>query len=131
VNTGTAAVERLYAAINRNDLDAIAALFDPEIVRIEFEGSASAGTYRGIANVCEHIAKGRNRWAEGACEAERLRVSGDKVVAYVRVHVRLRDSGEWLAGRLADGFEFRGGKIVRFVSFIEAAEALRWAGLQE
>lgn len=131
MNTETAAVERLYAAINRNDLDAVAELFDPQIERIEFEGSPSAGTYRGIASVRENIAKGRGSWAEGACEVEKCRVSGDKVIAYVRVHVRLRDSGEWLAGRLADGFEFRGGKIVRFVSFMEAAQALRWAGLQE
>jgi ketosteroid isomerase-like protein len=38
------AVERFFAAINRNDMQAITNDFDPEIVRVEPEGFPTAGT---------------------------------------------------------------------------------------
>jgi hypothetical protein len=49
MSTKTEALEQLFAAINRNDMQAITKDFDPEIVRIEPEGFPTAGTYRGIA----------------------------------------------------------------------------------
>jgi uncharacterized protein len=40
----TEALEQFFAAINRNDMQAVTKDFDPEIVRIEPEGFATAGT---------------------------------------------------------------------------------------
>lgn len=124
------ALEQFFAAINRNDIQAIATDFDPEIVRIEPEGFPTAGTYRGIAEVQEHVRKGRGTWAEGACEPEKFLVSGDKVVVYLHARVRLKDSTEWIDARFADGFVFRNAKIVRYLSFGERAAALEWAGIK-
>ena len=104
--------------------------FDPEIVRIEPEGFPTAGTYRGIAEVQEHVTKGRGTWAEGTCEPEEFFMNGDRVVVYLYAWVRVHDSTKWVGGRFADGFEFRNGKIVQYLSFGERAEALRWAGIQ-
>ena len=129
MSTGTEALEQFYAALNRNDLPAITKDFDPEILRIEFEGLPMAGTYRGIAEVKEHITKGRGTWAEGACEPERFLECGNRVVAYVHVLVRQKGSTDWVEGRIADGFEFRNGKITQFRSFAERTEALKWAGM--
>ena len=53
------ALEQFFAAINRNDMQAITKHFDPQIVRIEPEGFPMAGTYRGITEVQEHVTKGR------------------------------------------------------------------------
>ena len=130
MSTETEALKQFFAAINRNDMQAITKDFDPEIVRVEPEGFPTAGTYRGIAEVQEHVRKGRATWAEGTCEPERFLVNGDKVVVYLHARVRLRDTTEWIGGRFADGFAFRDGKIVQYLSFGERAEALKWAGIE-
>jgi ketosteroid isomerase-like protein len=131
MSIGTEMLEQFYAALNRNDLLAITKDLDPEIVRIEFEGLPMAGTYRGIAEVKEHITKGRGTWAEGACEPEEFLENGNRVVVYVHVLVRLEGSTDWVEGRIADGFEFREGKIIEFRSFVERSDALKWAGIKK
>jgi ketosteroid isomerase-like protein len=45
MSTETEALERFFAAINRNDMQAITKDFDPQIVRTEPEGFPTAGTY--------------------------------------------------------------------------------------
>lgn len=112
-------------------MDAITRDFYPMIVRIEPEGFPTAGTYRGIAKVQEHVRKGRGTWAEGTCEPERFLVNGDKVVVYLHAWERLRGETEWMGGRFADGFVFRSGKIKEYLSFGERQEAFRWAGIDD
>jgi len=124
-------LKQFFAAINRNDIQAITHDFDPQIVRIEPEGFPTAGTYRGISEVQEHVTKGRGTWAEGTCEPERFLVNGDKVVVYIHAWVRLKDSTDWVGGRFADGFVFRNGKITQYLSFGERAEALKWARIED
>lgn len=131
MSTETEALERFFAAVNRNDMQAITRDFAPEIVRIEPEGFATAGTYRGIAEVQAHVTKGRGTWAEGTCEPERFLEKADKVVVYLHVRVRLKDSTEWIDGRFADGFVFRNGKISQYLSFAERPQALRWAEISD
>jgi ketosteroid isomerase-like protein len=122
-----AALERFFSAVNRNDIEALPAFFDPDIVRIEPEGFPTAGTYRGIAAVTEHLRKGRGSWAEGSCDPEKFLQNGDKVVVYLHARVRLHGSTEWVGGRFADGFVIRDGKIAHYQSFGERADALNWA----
>jgi len=43
--------------------------------------------------------------------------------------VRLKGSDKWVGGGFADGFVFRDGKIVEYLSFGERAQALEWAGI--
>ena len=124
-------LERFFAAVNRNDMQAITRNFDPEIVRIEPGNFPTAGTYRGIAEVREHVMKGRGSWAEGTCDPERFLESGNRVVVYLHVRVRLKGSNEWVDARFADGFQFRDGKIIQYRSFGEREEALKWAGLED
>ena len=116
MSTETEALKAFFAAINRNDMQAITKDFDPDIVRIEPEGFPTAGTYRGIAEVQEHVTKGRGTWAEGTCEPEKFLVNGDRVVVYLHAWVRKKDSTEWVGGRFADGFVFRNGKITQYLS---------------
>lgn len=127
----TTVLERLFAAINRNDMQAMTLDFDPQIVRIEPAGYPTAGTYRGIAEVQEHIAKGRGTWAEGTCEPEKFLANEDKVVVYLHARVRLKDSNDWIGGRFADGFVFRDGKITHYLTFWKRADALKWAGIED
>lgn len=131
MSTKTQVLEHFFAAINRNDVDAITVDFDPEIVRIEPEGFPTAGTYRGVAEVREHVRHGRGTWAEGSCDAEKILVNGDKAVVYLHARVRLKQSNEWIDGRFADGFVFRNGRIIEYRSFATRTEALQWAGIAE
>jgi ketosteroid isomerase-like protein len=127
----TEVLEKFFAAINRNDMQAITEYFDLEIVRVEPKGFPTTGTYRGIAEVQEHVTKGRGTWAEGTCQPEKFLVNGDKVVVYLHAWVRLKDSTDWVGGRFADGFVFRDGKIIQYLSFGERVDALRWAGIED
>ena len=131
MNNEIEVLEQFFAAINRNDMPGITKYFDPQIVRIEPEGFPTAGTYRGIAEVREHVTKGRGTWAGGTCEPEKFLTHMDKVVVYLHVGVRLKDSLDWVDGRFADGFVFRDGKITHSLTFGERREALQWAGIEE
>lgn len=122
-------LQQFFAAINRNDLQAVIKDFDPEIVRTEPTGFETAGTYRGIADVQEHISKGRGTWAEGSCDPEGFFENGDKVVVYLHARVRLKESNEWIGGRFADGFVFRDGRIAEYHTFWERKDAMEWAGI--
>jgi ketosteroid isomerase-like protein len=131
MNNEIEVLEQFFAAINRNDMEGITKYLDPQIVRIEPEGFPTAGNYRGIAEVQEHVMKGRGTWAEGTCQPEKFLTNGDKVVVYLLVWVRLKDSTDWVGGRFADGFVFRDGKITLYLSFGERLDALKWAGIEE
>ncbi|MDQ2929370.1 MAG: nuclear transport factor 2 family protein [Gemmatimonadota bacterium] len=93
-------------------------------------GFQRSGTYRGIAEVQEHVRTGRETWAEGSCDPETFFISGEKVVVYLHAWVRLKAATEWTGGRFADGFVFRNGRITEYRSFGERAQALEWAGIQ-
>ncbi len=125
------ALRQFFAAINRNDMQSVAKDFDPEIVRVEPESFPMAGTYRGIAEVREHIRTGRGTWAEGTCAPERFLANGDRFVVYLHVSVRLKDAVEWIAARFADGFVLRDGRILEYRTFAERSEALEWAGIED
>ncbi|MGZ5269010.1 MAG: nuclear transport factor 2 family protein [Ramlibacter sp.] len=127
----TERLREFFAAIDRNDMRAATCHFDPQVVRVEPEGFPTAGTYRGIAEVREHLAQGRGTWAEGTCEPEKFLLNGDKVVVYLHAWVRLKGSTGWTGGRFADGFVFRDGKIIEHRSFGERADALAWAGIED
>jgi len=122
---------KIYAAINRNDIPAALAFFDPEAVRVEPPGFPTAGTYRGHAAILAHLSSGRNTWAEGVCEPEQLIAAGDKVVVFLHVHVRLHGRTDWIDGRFADVCTFRNGKVIEFRTFGERGDALNWAGVKE
>jgi ketosteroid isomerase-like protein len=131
MSTEIEALKQFFAAINRNDMQAISKDFDPHIVRVEPEGFPTSGTYRGIADVCEQVRAGRGTWAEGNCEPEKFFVKGDKVVVYLYAWVRLNGAADWTGGRFADGFVFRNGKITEYLTFGERDAALKWAGIED
>jgi ketosteroid isomerase-like protein len=128
-------LKRAYAALGRGDVDGFVQDFDPEILRIEWEGFPNVGTFRGIDAVRAHVVQGRGTWAEGTCTPVEFVVAGDKVVLRVKVHVRLKeqpdrngDKTDWITGEVGDVFVFRAGKAIEFRSFFEFQDAMRWAG---
>ena len=131
MSTEIETLTQFFAAINRNDIDAIGQYFAPDVVRVEPEGFPTAGTYRGIPAVCEHVRVGRGSWAEGSCDPEGVFVQGDKAVVYLYAWVRLHGASDWTGGRFADGFVFHDSRIVEYRSFGEREDALCWAGIDK
>ena len=126
---GAEAVKEIFAALNRGDIPAAVAFFDPEIEWIEPIEYGGGGPKRGRACVEEHLLKARARWAEGACEIERAVVAGDRVVVFVHVHVRLKNEAEWRDGRHAAVYAFRGGQVTQMRIFDDSERALEWVGM--
>lgn len=124
----TEALRSVYAALNRNDIPAMIAAFDPQIEWIEFAESPTGGTYHGLADVKAHFSEARGSWAEGSCEPERFIVAGDKIVVFVQVRVRLKHETDWREGRIADVYTFRNGKVIQGRLFLDRSHALEWAG---
>lgn len=122
-------VRQAYAALNRGDVPAFIALFDPEVERVEHFPSGTS--CRGIDAFTAHVSQARATWAEGSCEPERLIAAGDNVVALVKVHVRLKHETERRDGQLADVFTFRNGRITKMHSFANRKRGLQWAGVDE
>ena len=123
-------LKRAYDALSRGDVDGFVQDFDPQVVRIEWEGFPAERTYRGIDAVKAHVVEGRGTWAEGTCTPVEFTVAGDKVVLRVKIHVRLKEQTDWLDGEVGDVFVFRAGKAIEFRSFFAVNDALRWAGVR-
>lgn len=127
--TEIAALRETYAALNRNDIEAIVKAFDAQIAWIE-PSNFSGGTYRGIEAVKAHLSQSRSTWAEGSCEPERFIAAGDKIIAIIFVHVRLKSETEWREGRHAAVYTFRNGKVIEMRIFDDTRQALEWAGVK-
>ncbi len=124
----TAAVREIYAAINRNDIEAAVRPLDPGVEWIEPAEYTGGATCHGRAAVAAHLSRARATWAEGTCEPERTIVAGDRIVVYIRVHVRLKAETEWREGVHAAVYTFRNGKAIEMRIFDDPREALEWAG---
>ena len=124
------AIRDAYAALNRNDVPGFIALFDAEVIRIEPSDFPLGGSFHGLEAVKAHVVKGRSTWAEGGCEPQRVTVAGDRVIAFIHVHVRLKDETQWRDGDIVDIFTFRNGKVIEFRTFTDEREALQSAGIQ-
>lgn len=122
----TEALRELYAALNRGDIDAVVKDFDPDMVWIEFPDSPGGGIYRGIDAIRAHFAQARSKWAEGSCEPERFVVAGDRIVAFLKIHVLLKGETAWREGRHAAAYTFRNGKAVEMRIIEDEQEALAW-----
>jgi ketosteroid isomerase-like protein len=90
----TEALKEAYAAFNRNDIRATVEALDPQIEWTEPAEFPGGGTYHGHAEVQAYLSQSRKVWAEGSSEPERFIVAGNKIIVFVHVRVRPKDSAE-------------------------------------
>jgi ketosteroid isomerase-like protein len=126
--TETAALRAVYAALNRNDIEAAVKTFDTQIAWIE--PPDYGGTYCGLEAVNTHLSLSRSSWAEGNCEPERFIIAGHKVIVIIYVRVRLKSETEWRVGRHAAVYTFRNSKAIEMRIFDDTQQALEWAGVE-
>lgn len=129
MNTLTREIESIkeaYAALNRNDIQGFMKICDPQITRVEWEGTSSEGSFQGFEAVTEHVSKGRATWAEGGCTPVEFAIDGNNIIVSVHVRVRLKDKTDWNEGHVTDVFTFKNGKATQFRSFFTEEQALAW-----
>jgi ketosteroid isomerase-like protein len=124
-------VQHMYQAFGRGDLPALLATFDPDLQWIN-PGPVEPryfGTHRGpdavARNVFGFLAE---NLAFEVFDPYEFFVSGDKVVALVRMEAVARRSGQRLVQQAAHVFTFRAGKLIGFYDFQNShavVEALR------
>jgi ketosteroid isomerase-like protein len=124
-------VRNAIAAYNRRDLEAVAALTNPD-VEVDWTASrgVEAGVYRGWGKVARFYRSYFETFEEINIEPDCFIEAGDSIVVPNHGHVRGRDGIEAVA-RSALVFEVRRGRVARVCLYQETREALEAVGLSE
>ena len=123
-------VRSAFDAIRRRDLDALLALYDPEIEFLPLTGThVERGGYAGHAGVLSYFDEVAEIWEEMRPYADSTRAVGDHVVVLGGCAVRGITSGVESDDPMAWVITVQDGKITRHRAFSTAGEALKAVGL--
>ena len=126
--------KRAVAAYNRRDIDAFLEAFDPEIewhslTQVMFGGEQSV--YRGHRGIREGVREMDEVLADLQVEYAEIRDLRERIVVFGRVSGRGRASGAETESPINWVIEFRNSKVIRMTDYLDPAEALEAAGLEE
>ena len=124
-------VRRAAEAWNRDDLDAVMALYAEDVVAVAPAEWPEAGTFSGRDAVREQFARLKDSWEEERIEQDELIDLGDRVLALDRWVGKGKGSGLELERPGGTLITLRGGKIVRIEFYSDQSEAREAAGLEE
>ena len=127
-------VRSIYADWERGDWNSTAYAFDPEmefarIGRPDF--AEHLGEWRGFDEMRAALLAWMRSWEDIRVQAERVIDLGDRVLVLSRQSGRGKRSGVPLDTEYGDIFTIRDGKIVRWELYMERADALAAAGLEQ
>jgi ketosteroid isomerase-like protein len=120
-----------YDALDREDLETILELMDPEIDIYDRPEAPDARSYHGHEGVLTALGLNFDAFEELHFEPEEFIGGGDQVVVIVRLSGRGKVSGVPVEDRIAHHWSIRDGKAVRLQVFSDPSEALRAAGLAQ
>jgi ketosteroid isomerase-like protein len=129
------AFKRGVAAYNGRDVDALLDELDPElewhpVLPVLLGGETTV--YRGHEGARDLIGDVDRAFADFQIEIDEVRdLPGDRILASGRMRARGKASGAPTESPLSYVVDFRNGKVIRVRSFLDRAEALEAAGLQE
>lgn len=121
----------MFDAIAREDYEALAAAFAPDV---EWEGTPQSplpGVWRGHAGVRDFLTRWRELWQDYRVETEEVVELDDRMVVVCREHARGKESGAVVERTLVQLCSFRDNRITRVRFYASKAEALAAAGLDE
>jgi ketosteroid isomerase-like protein len=127
---------RLLEATDPVDFQALVGLVeeyaDPEV---EFHSAivsrAEGSPYRGLGGIREWANQAEAAFALQRVVAEEFQELGDEVLVLGSVFAVGRESGAGIESPVAFRVEFRGGRIVRIMGYLDHVEALQAAGLAD
>jgi ketosteroid isomerase-like protein len=106
-------VRRCYEAFNRQDIEALLELLDPEVEWSTRREVPDEETYRGHGGARRRIQTLTGTFEEFAMEPLEYTERGDRVLVRVRQHGRGRASGVFVEKELTHMHTLRGGRVVR------------------
>jgi ketosteroid isomerase-like protein len=125
-------LRRNYAQWAKGDLSADCLDPDIEYWRIGAETPDMEGRWRGLDEVWAAMLGYVRAFSDLRIEAERIiDLGGDRVLVLSRQTARGKQSGVPIDHKFGDLFTMRDGKVVRFATYWNRAEALEAAGLNE
>jgi ketosteroid isomerase-like protein len=112
-----------YASFERDDIDALLADLDPDIVWEQAQGLPHGGTYHGIDEVRRNIFDPLDRdWWDGfTARPEEFIDGGDEVVVLGRYRGVAKESRRTLDVPFVHVWSIRAGRTVRFRQFLDTA----------
>src|SRR5918995_6265561 len=116
-------VRAIYDAFNRGDTDAILALAEPA-VSVEDHGVIDGATYEGREGVVRFLAFQADAFDAQSVELEELIVTGDEIVAVIRLRGEGPLSRVPLEGRFTHVWQIAGGMVRRLRVYASKQEAL-------
>ena len=125
-------VRAMYEYWARGDFSV--SFFDSEVEhsRIGPDTPDMEGEWRGAGNVSRAMAEYLHPFSDLRIEAERIiDLDDDRVLVLARQTARGKLSGAPIDHEFGDLFTLRGGKIVRYDSYWDRAEAMKAVGLSE
>jgi ketosteroid isomerase-like protein len=117
-------VRRAYDALNRRDLEALAALADPEFEMDLTERVLNPATYKGAEGMQRFIGEIDDLWTFMEISVDEIHERGDEVLAVLLVKLEGRGSGVELESRIAQRWTLREGKLLRMYLLVDADAAL-------
>jgi ketosteroid isomerase-like protein len=117
-------VRRAYDALNRRDLEALAALADPEFEMDLTERVLNPATYKGAEGMQRFIGEIDDLWTFMEISVDEIHERGDEVLAVLLVKLEGRGSGVELESRIAQRWTFREGKLLHMYLLVDADAAL-------
>jgi hypothetical protein len=125
-------LRKLYNCLERGDF-ATAEFFDPDIEFVRYGGDAAGlpGEFHGIDAMWATMVEWLQGWENYRVTATRFVDFGDRVLVFDRQTARGKHSGLAYDRELGQIFDVRAGKIVRWESYWDVADAVRAVGLEE
>lgn len=120
-------VRRSYDALNRGDIDAALEALHPDVEWRESRELPETGTYRSRAAVRRFLEQFLESWEEFRQDVEEVIEAESKVVVFLHLSARGRESGALVDARYAHVWTMRGGSAVQVDAYYDREEALEAA----
>ena len=124
-------VRRLWNAVDRGEMEAVFALYDPAIVWENHTGGPAElqGTYHGHEGVRQWFRQWLQSFENFRPLAETFKDAGENVIVGNRLHGQGKSSGAEVEMHRWNVYTIRNGLVVRVEIFETKAQALEAAGL--
>jgi uncharacterized protein len=125
-------IRRAYAAVNRRDFDLVHAGFDPDVEFYAVQtGPEGGATFHGHDGVREATGLILEVFGDIRLDPEELLDLGDRFLITVKLSGHGTESGASINQQLFSLLTLRQGLVVRQHEFLDRAEALEAAGLND
>jgi ketosteroid isomerase-like protein len=126
-------VRRVWAAVERQDTEAVFAFYDPDIVWQDHTGALELQdhSYHGHEGVRQFWREWLEPFETFEAHSEAFIDAGDNVVVGFRLSGRGKASGAQVEWPLWNVYTIRNGLVIRIQAFETKGEALEAAGLAE